>query len=404
MSYSIFRVVKVKGNSATNGLQKHNQREGKNYTNPDIDLDKSNLNYDLINKNKINYNEQIKERLENGYNGQRKIRTDAIKHVDGIVTSDLEFFKNMDQSQTEKYFSDSLDFIKDEYGSDNILYATVHLDEKTPHMHFGFVPLTKDGRLSAKDILGNKTALSKLQDRFNTFVNEKGFNLERGESSLVTQAKNKTMTELKHDTKYHEKILEETKQKALLEKKNLEEVTALLKEQPKFKIKGKEKITEVKNKTFGKAEIVEKETENIILTPKQVELIQEQLKSALIVKKDYERLKNTDLVKENEELSHLNNVFSDCYLEESEKNIKLKDKNKELERENTFLKSKISDLEKTFKIIYTNTQKVFKDKFQQFKMILKGDCDKSNVGNTFEKLDNQIIREKCRSQEQKLER
>lgn len=48
-----------------------------------------------------------------------------------------------------------------------MLYATVHLDEKTPHMHFGIVPITQDGRLSAKEVIGNKKALTEFQDRFN---------------------------------------------------------------------------------------------------------------------------------------------------------------------------------------------------------------------------------------------
>lgn len=47
-------------------------------------------------------------------------------------------------------------------------------------MHFGVVPITEDGRLSVKEILGNKKAMTEFQDRFNQYVNDKGYKLERG--------------------------------------------------------------------------------------------------------------------------------------------------------------------------------------------------------------------------------
>lgn len=56
-------------------------------------------------------------------------------------------------------------------------------------MHFGFVPLTEDGRLSAKEVIGNKKRLSSLQDKFNDYLNERNYDLQRGESSLVSKRK-----------------------------------------------------------------------------------------------------------------------------------------------------------------------------------------------------------------------
>lgn len=50
--------------------------------------------------------------------------------------------------------------MEEEYGKENLLYATVHMDEITPHMHYGVIPITKDGRLSAKEVVGNKKALT----------------------------------------------------------------------------------------------------------------------------------------------------------------------------------------------------------------------------------------------------
>ncbi|WP_204171065.1 MobV family relaxase, partial [Staphylococcus sp. GDY8P97P] len=167
MSYSILRVERVKGSGNTKGLQKHNQRENNNYNNKDIRHEDTHKNYDLIHEKNVDYNQLISDKIDSNYTGNRKIRKDAIRHVEGIITSDEKFFNRLSEEETHQFFKDSLDFAKQEYGEENILYATVHLDEKVPHMHFGFVPLTDDGRLSAKEKLGNKKAMTELQDRFN---------------------------------------------------------------------------------------------------------------------------------------------------------------------------------------------------------------------------------------------
>ncbi|WRN70888.1 plasmid recombination protein [Staphylococcus aureus] len=82
---------KVKSGTNTTGIQKHVQRENNNYENEDIDHSKTHLNYDLVNDNKQNFNNLIEEKLEQNYTSKRKIRTDAVKHIDGLITSDNEF-------------------------------------------------------------------------------------------------------------------------------------------------------------------------------------------------------------------------------------------------------------------------------------------------------------------------
>lgn len=94
MSYSIIRVEKVKSETNTTGIQKHVQRENINYENEDRNHSKSYLNYDLVNDTKKNFNELIDKKIEKNYTGKRKIRKDAVKHVDGLITSDDNFFDN----------------------------------------------------------------------------------------------------------------------------------------------------------------------------------------------------------------------------------------------------------------------------------------------------------------------
>ena len=58
--------------------------------------------------------------------------------------------------QREAWIVANLDFIKKEFGSENLVRFAVHRDEKTMHIHAVTVNLTKDGRLSAKEIIGSK--------------------------------------------------------------------------------------------------------------------------------------------------------------------------------------------------------------------------------------------------------
>lgn len=61
---------------------------------------------------------------------------------------------------------DSYDFLAKRYGTENIISATVHLDKRTPHIHFNFVSVTTDGRLSAKDILTRKSLIEQQTSFF----------------------------------------------------------------------------------------------------------------------------------------------------------------------------------------------------------------------------------------------
>ncbi len=167
---------------AIRGIQFHNQRERESETNPDIEKEKSNLNYDLVNTGKIDYVEAVKERIEEGVESSKKIRKDAVRLCEFLITSDKDFFENLSEKDEEKFFEKGYEFLKERYGAANIIYATVHKDERTPHMHVGFVPITEDKRLSAKDLF-SKLDLVKLQDDFHKHMNEAGFNLERGVSS-----------------------------------------------------------------------------------------------------------------------------------------------------------------------------------------------------------------------------
>lgn len=183
MSFSIIRVQKMKG-QAIKGIQIHNQREKESHSNPDINKENAHLNYDLINGSKtLDYKKEIQQVISENVKSEKKVRKDAILLSEFLITSDSSFFENLTPNEQKRYFETAKDFIADKYGEQNIIYATVHNDEKTPHMHVGLVPVTDDGRLSAKDVFGNRLQFVKLQDDFNAHVKAHGFDLERGLSS-----------------------------------------------------------------------------------------------------------------------------------------------------------------------------------------------------------------------------
>ncbi|MFH5957845.1 MobV family relaxase [Staphylococcus aureus] len=307
MSYSIVRVSKVKSGTNTTGIQKHVQRENNNYENEDIDHSKTYLNYDLVNANKQNFNNLIDEKIEQNYTGKRKIRTDAIKHIDGLITSDNDLFDNQTPEDTKQFFEYAKEFLEQEYGKDNLLYATVHMDEKTPHMHYGVVPITDDGRLSAKEVVGNKKALTAFQDRFNEHVKQRGYDLERGQSRQVTNAKHEQISQYKQKTEYHKQEYERESQKTdHIKQKNdklMQEYQKSLNTLKKPINVPYEQETEKVGGLFSK-EIQEtekvgglfskeiQETGNVVISQKDFNEFQKQIKAAQDISEDYEYIKS----------------------------------------------------------------------------------------------------------------
>ena len=103
-----------------------------------------------------------------------------------MFTATPEFFNGKKLPEIRRYFEEALRFFEQFQSRETIISAVVHMDEKTPHMHLSFVPLTADGRLSAKDIVGNKKKLTWWQDKFWEHMVAKYPDLERGESASQT--------------------------------------------------------------------------------------------------------------------------------------------------------------------------------------------------------------------------
>ncbi|HGF0294647.1 MobV family relaxase [Staphylococcus simulans] len=302
MSYSIIRIEKIKSGTNTTGIQKHVQRENINYENEDIDHSKIHLNYDLVNDRKQNFNDLIDEKIERNYTGKRKIRKDAVKHIDGMITSDNKFFSNQTPADTKRFFEHAKEFLEQEYGKDNLLYATVHMDEKTPHMHFGIVPITKDGRLSAKDVVGNKKALTSFQDRFNEYVNERGYELERGTSRELTNRQHEQVSRYKQKTDYHRQEYEHESQKLDdIKQKNENMLQEYQKALDTLKTPLNVPYELEKEKVGGLFNKELQETGNVVISHDDFMQFQEQIKTAQLITDDYEYIKSGKALRDKDE-------------------------------------------------------------------------------------------------------
>ena len=226
--FAILRFAKYKGPEIGH-IESHNERTKEKYaSNPDVDTSRSHLNFHLIMPQRKYRAEAEKQIAEAGC----RTRSDSVRVVEALVTASPEFFKGKKKGEIKAYFTEALDFIREHQDPKTIISAVVHMDEKTPHMHLCFVPLTEDGRLSAKEIVGNKKKLTRWQDRFWEHMVRKYPDLERGESVSETGRDHippRLFKEAVHLNQMKEQILKLMTDTNLLNKKlKMEELEALL--------------------------------------------------------------------------------------------------------------------------------------------------------------------------------
>ena len=226
--YAILRFAKYKGPEIGH-IESHNERTKEKYaSNPDVDTSRSHLNFHLVTPQRKYRAEAEKQIAEAGC----RTRSDSVRVVEALVTASPEFFKGKKKGEIKAYFQEALDFIREHQDPKTIISAVVHMDEKTPHMHLCFVPLTADKRLSAKEIVGNKKKLTQWQDRFWEHMVKKYPDLERGESAGETGRDHippRVFKEAVHLNRMKEQILKLMTDTNLLNKKSkMEELEALL--------------------------------------------------------------------------------------------------------------------------------------------------------------------------------
>ena len=212
MSYLVLHMDKFK-KEAIRGIQSHNRRERESHSNPDIDYDRSAANYELHETAASNYAEVIQNRIDDLLL-VKAVRKDAVRMCGLIVTSDKAFFDALTPEETRRFFEESKAFLTEFVGAENVVSAMVHMDEKTPHMHFLHVPVTPDGRLNANKIY-TRQSLRKLQSELPAHLQSRGFVIERGVEQTPGSAKKHLATrEFKQQQEALEKLIQESEETA----------------------------------------------------------------------------------------------------------------------------------------------------------------------------------------------
>lgn len=159
------------------GKEMEQERKGK-ISNEEIDLDKTHLNYDLVESNKNLY-QRVKDRVEE-VRAVSRIQKNSVVDYSNIITVPKEQFKEWGLDKSKKYLEEVYNYFCEEFGKENVVSAKVHLDETTPHMHLHFVPVNKEnGKLQARALM-TPARINKIHTEAPKYLQEKGFEVERG--------------------------------------------------------------------------------------------------------------------------------------------------------------------------------------------------------------------------------
>ena len=371
MSMIVARMQKMKAENLI-GIGNHNQRKTKNHSNPDIDTSLSELNYDLVDRTD-NYKKDIENFINENKSTTREVRKDAVLINEWIITSDRKFFENLSDEDTKEFFISAKEYFAENFGEENIRYATVHLDESTPHLHMGIVPFDKDQKLSAKRVF-NREALRNVQEDLPKLLQEKGFDIKRGLEG--SDRKNLTVPEFK-ELKEKEKEIERDIDRKKNELKaytqenkipNKIDVT-ITRETKDVKVPSGEKFL---GHEFTKT--VKKKTGNLIISEEDFSKLEQALKTGREKEEQLNKILDSDIHKENRELkttvkdlkAKTNEVIDDY-------NLLVKDYNSLID-ENKGLRATVANLREEIRLIYNSTKEFLKERtsdLQAFKSLFK---------------------------------
>ena len=360
MSYAIFRSESINTIKDLGQIGAHNKRDKKAYkSNPDIDITKTKNNIDIVplsEKYSQGFYNLVKDYKKEYEEKQLTTREDRRKSFDKMLddsnsvvadelmfTSDNDFFKDMSKKDIKKWADTCMDFVYKDLGytKEQVLHATVHMDEKTPHLHCVVVPLikkfdkrtnTKKYTISKKHYMKSGAYISELQDKYWQRMNDKGFKLERG----IKNSDNEHIS-IKEFKKITRKLDNRMEKQNYLMTRDYETL--------------EEKLKTSKPTITGKEVKIDKET---------YDTLKEFMNTSKMVIRDMP--KNHALF---EELQEYTNQYRE--MEQDKRHLqveirKLEDKNEELQKENrklhNFLNVMLQAIKKFFnKLLHIGTEK-----------------------------------------------
>lgn len=183
--FAIMRVKKIKGGASMNGSISHITRARET---PNADASRRHLNRAIVGEDNAKaIREAIKARTPSKY------RKDAVRSFEFVLSASPEWFDG-NHERTDEYLENAVDWVKDEFGTENVVSAVIHYDETTPHVHVHAVPLVEEtGRLSGKHFVNGRSDLGRMQSRFADW--QKGFGVKRGVVKRETSREHTTLAE-----------------------------------------------------------------------------------------------------------------------------------------------------------------------------------------------------------------
>ena len=328
MSYAIFRVNGINTLKDLGQIGAHNERLKQAYnSNPDIKIELTQNNIDLVpcgNKYCTEYMKFVKPYKEQHdlkmlteRDDRKKSFNEMLDKSNSVVadellfTSDQDFFQDMNKEDIINWGKTNLDFVYNilGYKKEQVLHATIHLDEKTPHVHCVVVPLIKkyDKRsncdkwtISKKQYIKDKIHLSELQDKYYDLMTSKGYNLERGIKGSDNEHIN-----IKEYKKITKKITNELDKKSTQLNESINEFEEKMKTN-KETILDKEYV-KVKKETFESMNKVIKNTKKVVEMQPKIEKLYNEVDNYSSSYKDLEN----EIIKLKKENYRLKNMIED---------------------------------------------------------------------------------------------
>lgn len=350
MSYAIIRNTKYKRENLK-GIFRHNERRNKNYSNENIDKEKSYLNYSLKSP-QYSYEKEF-DRIKEKYNLKGQIKTVSNIACEYIITSDHDYFERIGEEETKRYFETAYKFVAEykELGEQYIMSAKVHMDEQTPHMHLVFLPVVhtqnKKGnsidKLACSEFWKAKDSYRQLQDAFYKYMVENGFDLQRGLPKEETNREHYSVEEYKKITNF--KQTKEILNNMKLELPDIPDITDI--NINRLSKKRDEKILE---------EII-KPKDNVIqnLYQDNMNLHMQLSRQAQVIEEAEKYQKEREkIIADNEKLhNEVDNIKAEYNKKEFDMEWKYTNKINKLEKENRFLHKVVDRFKETIDIFIT---------------------------------------------------
>lgn len=350
MSYAIIRNTKYKRENLK-GIFRHNERRNKNYSNENIDKEKSYLNYSLKSP-QYSYEKEF-DRIKEKYNLKGQIKTVSNIACEYIITSDHDYFERIGEEETKRYFETAYKFVAEykELGEQYIMSAKVHMDEQTSHMHLVFLPVVhttdKKGnsidKLACSEFWKAKDSYRQLQDAFYKYMVENGFDLQRGLPKEETNREHYSVEEYKKITNF--KQTKEILNNMKLELPDIPDITDI--NINRLSKKRDEKILEEIIKPKGNViQNLYQDNMNLHMQlSRQAQVIEEAEK----YQKEREKI-----IADNEKLhNEVDNIKAEYNKKEFDMEWKYTNKINKLEKENNFLHKVVDRFKETIDIFIT---------------------------------------------------